>query len=109
MTRPDRSGRVTERRLLRVLHWSPGHCVDIHVDEGMLLVASAGTGRQTVGSRGELLLPGSARRMCGIVPEQPVLLAALVAQDLLVIHPASTVGRLLTDLHTRLPGGRHAG
>ncbi|PWU55518.1 integrase [Micromonospora globispora] len=42
--------------------------------------------------------------MCAIVPGQPLLLAALVADDLLVIHPASTVVWLLTDLHAQVIG-----
>ncbi|WP_203862905.1 hypothetical protein [Plantactinospora mayteni] len=62
-----------------------------------------------VGSRAELPLPASARQMCAIVPGQPLLLAALVAHDLLVIHPASTVTRLLADLHARAIGGRRVG
>jgi hypothetical protein len=35
---------------------------------------------------------------------QPVLLAALVTHDLFVVHHASTVARLLTDLHNQLAG-----
>lgn len=62
-----------------------------------------------MGGRGELPLPVSARRMCAIVPGQPLLLAALVAHDLLVIHPACTVARLLTDLHAQVIGGHGAG
>ncbi|WP_157756853.1 hypothetical protein [Plantactinospora sp. KBS50] len=44
--------------------------------------------------------------MSAILPGQPLLLAALVVHDLLVIHPASTVTRLLTDLHAQAIGGR---
>jgi hypothetical protein len=76
--RPDHSGRVTARGLLRA-----------------------------VGCRGELPLPVSVRQMCAISPGQPLLLAALTAHDLLVIHPASTVTRLLADLHTQITGDRH--
>ncbi|WP_167454915.1 hypothetical protein [Micromonospora arborensis] len=42
--------------------------------------------------------------MCRIEPGQPVLLAAIVTYDLLVVHPVSTVVRLLADLHTHLAG-----
>ena len=54
-------------------------------------------------------LPASARQMCAIGPGQPLLLVALVAHDLLVIHPASTVIRLLAHLHAEIIGSRHAG
>lgn len=106
VARPDRSGRVTERGLLRALRWDPGHRIDIHPHDGMLVIASAGAGQHVVGSRGELPLPASVRQMCAILPGQPLLLAALVAHDLLVIHPAVTVARLLVDRHAQVIGGR---
>jgi hypothetical protein len=71
--------------------------------------ASALAGQHVVGSRRELPLPASVRQMSGVVPGQPLLLAALVAHDLLVIHPAGAVARLLTDLHAQVIGGRRAG
>ncbi|WP_326557214.1 hypothetical protein [Micromonospora sp. NBC_01796] len=106
VARPDRSGRVTERGLLDALRWPAGHRIDIRPHSGMLVVASAPAGQHVVGSRGELPLPASVRQMCAFVPGQPLLLAALVAHDLLVIHPASTVVRLLADLHAQVVGGR---
>jgi bifunctional DNA-binding transcriptional regulator/antitoxin component of YhaV-PrlF toxin-antitoxin module len=75
----------------------------------MLIIASAPVGRHVVGGRGELPLPAAARRMCGIVAGQPLLLAALTFQDLLVIHPAGTVVRLLADLHAEAIGVRNGG
>ncbi|GIH16014.1 hypothetical protein [Rugosimonospora africana] len=50
-----------------------------------------------------------ARQMCAIATGRPLLLVALVAHDLLVIHLASTVTRLLADLHAEIVGSRHAG
>ncbi|OKI63418.1 hypothetical protein [Micromonospora sp. CB01531] len=97
---------MTGRGLLRALGWGPGHRISIDPRAGMLVVASALAGPYVVGSRGELPLPTSARQMCAIVPGQPLLLAALVAHDLLVIHPAGTVARLLADLHAQVIGGR---
>ncbi|GAA3774207.1 hypothetical protein GCM10022225_72420 [Plantactinospora mayteni] len=106
VARPDRSGRVTEHSLLGALRWPAGHRIDIRPHSGMLVVSSASAGQHVVGSRGELPLPASVRQMCAIVPGQPLLLAALVAHDLLVIHPANTVVRLLVDLHAQVVSGR---
>jgi hypothetical protein len=106
---PDRSGRVTERGLLYALRWAPGHRIDIRPHHGMLIIASLPAGQHVVGSRGELPLPAAARRMCGIVVGQPLLLAALTSHDLLVIHPARTVAELLSDLHAQAIGAHHAG
>lgn len=107
MAVPSSCGRVTAQQVLHPLGWEPGRRLDIQPYEGMLVVCSAHGGRHQIGSRGELPLPAPARRMCGIKPGQPVLLAALVTHDLLVVHPAGTVVRLLADLHTRLAGAGH--
>lgn len=101
---PARCGRVSAQHLLRALGWPPYHRVDIQPRHGMLVICSARDGRHQVGSRGDLPLPANARDMCRIAPGQPVLLAAIVAHDLLVVHPVSTVVRLLADLHTHLAG-----
>jgi hypothetical protein len=104
MALPARCGRVSAQHLLRALGWLPYHRLDIQPRHGMLVICSASDGRHQVGSRGDLPLPANARHMCRIEPGQPVLLAAIVAHDLLVVHPVSTVVRLLADLHTHLAG-----
>ncbi|RIV40007.1 hypothetical protein D2L64_06680 [Micromonospora radicis] len=109
MARADRSGRVSERGLLGALGWPAGHRIDVHPHGGMLVITSVRAGQQVVGSRGELPLPASVRQMCAIVPAQPLLLAAIVSHDLLVIHPASSVAWLLADLHAQVIGGRRVG
>ncbi|MEU3457538.1 hypothetical protein ABZ671_28630 [Micromonospora sp. NPDC006766] len=43
--------------------------------------------------------------MCGIGYGEPVLLAAFVAHDLVVVHPVGAVVRLLADLHVEVAGG----
>jgi hypothetical protein len=47
----------------------------IRLQAGILVIVTAPAGRHAVGSRGELPLPAAARRMCGIVAGQPLLLA----------------------------------
>jgi bifunctional DNA-binding transcriptional regulator/antitoxin component of YhaV-PrlF toxin-antitoxin module len=102
MARLDRSGRLSARALLRALGWRPGHHVDIDVVDGAIVIVSAATGRQAVGAHGELALPTTARQLCGMVPRSAVVLAAHPSLDLVVIHPASTVARLLGEFHARL-------
>jgi hypothetical protein len=106
---PDRSGRVTESAVLQALHWGPGQRIDVRPRAGILVIVPAPAGRHVVGSRGELPLPSAVRKMCGVVAGQPLLLAAFPSQDLLVIHPARTVARLLADLHVQAIGGGCAG
>lgn len=62
-----------------------------------------------MGSRGELPLPVAARNMCGIEAGQPLLLVGFPAADLLVVHPAAAVARLLADLHAQALGGGYVG
>ena len=87
----------------------PGHRIDIRPQAGMLVIVSARAGRQVVGSRGELPLPAAARKMCGIAAGQPLLLAGFPSADLLMIHAARAVVRLLADLHAQAIGGGYVG
>jgi bifunctional DNA-binding transcriptional regulator/antitoxin component of YhaV-PrlF toxin-antitoxin module len=82
--RLDPSGRVTVRSPLKALGWRPGRRIDIRVRHGAVVIASAQAGRHVVGGRGEIGLPASARRLCGIVPGSSVHLAALIPTGLLV-------------------------
>jgi hypothetical protein len=58
-----------------------------------------------VGARGDLALPVAARTMSGIDSGEPVVLVANPSSDVLVIHTAATVAKLLTQCHARLVGG----
>jgi hypothetical protein len=73
---------------------------------GVLVIGSTPTGLHIVGDRGVLTLPAAARSMCHIEPGQPVVLLALLPQNVLVVHPASTVTGLLAQHHARLEGHR---
>ncbi|MEO3777463.1 hypothetical protein ABGB16_11565 [Micromonospora sp. B11E3] len=105
MARLERSGRLSARELLGVLGWWPGSRVDIGVVAGVLVAASASTGRHVVHGRGGLCLPAAVRQMCGLLSGVPVLLAASPSQQVLVVHPVHTVARLLAEHHTRLAAG----
>lgn len=107
MARLDRSGRLSARELLDVLSWRPGSRVDIGVVAGVLVAASASSGRHVVRDRGGLCLPAAVRQMCGLLTGVPVLLAASPSQEVLVVHPVDTLVRLLTEHHSRLAGDDH--
>ena len=105
----DPSGRLSARRLLAALNWRPGHRVDIDIVDAALVIRSAAAGRHAIGGRGELALPTAARRLCGIAPASLVVLAAYLPHGLVVVHPVSTVARLLSDFHARSAGAPGAG
>jgi len=108
MARVDSSGRLSARGLLRALSWPAGGRVDIAVVDDALVVGSARASLHVVGSRGALALPTAARQMCGIAAGEPVLLVACPRQDVLVVHAARTVLRLISEHHTRLAAGSRA-
>lgn len=90
---------MAARPLLRALRWPSGHRLHVDVTGGLLLVTAASDGTHVVGARGALPLPAAARQMCGIQPHQVVLLAAIPARALLVVHPSiRAAGRLAFDL-----------
>jgi hypothetical protein len=68
-------------------------------------VQPSSTGAHALDSRGALPLPAAARRMAGIGSGPPVVLAASVPEQSLLIHPAALVARLLATHHADLLGG----
>ncbi|MBE1491012.1 hypothetical protein [Plantactinospora soyae] len=96
VARPDAAGRVTARGLVRALRWPPGHRLRVDVTDSTVLITSAPDGIHMVGTREELPLPAAARHLTGITPGETVLLVALPAHDLLLVHPSNTITRLLT-------------
>jgi bifunctional DNA-binding transcriptional regulator/antitoxin component of YhaV-PrlF toxin-antitoxin module len=97
MSRLDASGRFCARALLQALGWGPGHRVDLAVAGDAVVIGGSVTGRQTVGSRGELAVPAAARSLTGLAGDARVVLVAAVDQDVLVVHPHATVLQLLAD------------
>lgn len=102
--RIDRAGPVDARILLRALGWAPSHRLDLDTRHGIIVVASTPAGKHIVERRGAIALPAAARRMCGIEPGPPLVLAAAVRKQVLVIHPAATVAQLLTAHYRDLIG-----
>ncbi len=72
--------------------------------DGVLVIARAASGPRAVRSRGELGVPVALRQMCGIAPESTVLLAASVAEDVLVVYPVALVAQLLIEFHAHFRG-----
>jgi hypothetical protein len=107
MARIDRSGRLHERRLLQALSWMPGQQLALDVIHGLIVVRPTSTGPHALDHRGALHLPAATRHMCGINPGLPVVLAASVPEQTVVIHPEKVVARLLATHYADLLGGHH--
>jgi hypothetical protein len=107
--RIDRSGRVHDRNLLRALGWQAGCRLDLDAVHGMIVLAPGQAGRHVVDTRGAITLPAAARRMCGIEPGPPLVLAAAVREQVLVVHPATTLAQLLAAHYAGLVGADDVG
>lgn len=107
MARIDRSGRLHERRLLQALSWIRGQPLALDVSHGLIVVRPTPTGPHVLDHRGALHLPAATRHMCGINPGPPVVLAASVPEQTVVIHPGKVVARLLATHYADLLGGHH--
>ena len=97
--RLDASGRFSARNLLRVLSWLPGHRVDAAVVGEAVVFGGSMTGRQAVGSRGELAVPAAARALAGFDRGSPVLLVAVADRDVLIVHSQALLVRLLVEYY----------
>ena len=97
MANLDGSGRFSARGLLRALGWMPGRRIDLAVVEEALVIGSSPTGQHTVGARGEIAVPGSARALLGLESDHRVVLVAAPERGVLVVHPHAQVAQLLAE------------
>jgi len=104
MARVDPSGRLSNRDVLQTLGWRPGHRVEMALADGVLEIAGAASGPHAIRSRGELAVPVALRQMCGIAPESTVMLAASLAEDVLLVYPIALVAQLLIEFHAHFRG-----
>ena len=106
--RLDRSGRVHERTLFRALGWESGHELTIDTVDDMIVIRSVAGGGHRIDDRHALALSAPVRRMCGIAIGPPVVLVADVPEQTVLIHPATTVTRLLAAHYPTLTGTHDA-
>jgi len=104
--RIDHAGRVHARAVMRALGWVPGQRLALDTVGELIVIAPDEVGWYRIDARCGVTLPAAARRMCGIKPGPPLVLAAAVAEQLLVVHPAATVARLLAGHYRDLTGAR---
>jgi hypothetical protein len=93
----DKSGRVTDRSLVRALGWAPGTRLDVRERAGIIVVRSVADGVDRVSATGFVKVPLAVRRWCRIRTGDRVLLAGDPTGGVLVIYP-------LVVVHARLGG-----
>lgn len=95
MARPDLSGRISIRGLLGALAWTSDVRLDLAITTEMMIFAVRVAGQHGVAGSGTIKLPSPARRLVGLVPGEPVLIAACPSEDLLLIIPTGVVDHWL--------------
>jgi hypothetical protein len=95
----DKSGRLADRSIVRVLGWVPGTRLDVREHGGVITVGPAVDGVHRVDDRGHLCLPLAVRRWCGIATGGRVLLAADGETGVLTAYPVAVLDALLTPPH----------
>ncbi|MET7423646.1 AbrB/MazE/SpoVT family DNA-binding domain-containing protein [Dactylosporangium sp. NPDC005555] len=100
----DNRGRIADGALFRALGWPPGTRLEVKAHLGLVLVRSDQQGVLSINRLGHLQLPVAVRRWCDLAPGDKVLLAAEPDQQLLVIHPPTTLDAMITQAHATLGG-----
>jgi hypothetical protein len=104
MARPDTSGRLSVRYLLRVLGWSPGDRVDLTVMGDAVVVVRSPTGQIAIGTRGDLMIPAAVRALAGMDSDHQLVLIAAPMQNTLVVHRERLVAGLIVKHYCQQGG-----
>ena len=107
VARLDPSGRLSTRRLMRVLGWRAGQRLDVDVIGFCIVVTASTTGRHVLTARNEVCLPAASRALASIDRDEPVLLTADPRLGRLIVRPTAAVARMLAELHIGPPAGGH--
>jgi hypothetical protein len=107
MSRLDRSGRIPAAAAVEEMGWPAGTRMRVDVRSWRLVLLAAPAGPATVTARAQIAVPVASRRLAGIGDGSMVMLAAFPAGQVLVVHPASEIVRLLRRTHARILGSRY--
>lgn len=100
--RIDASGRIAERAVSAALGWKAGDRLTLTAAAGVITARLDPDGPFTLPSRHCLAIPAALRHRCGLLPADPVLLAANPGQDTLTAYSLAVVDQALRA-HTALP------
>jgi hypothetical protein len=69
---------------------------------GLIIIAATPDGQHTINDRGAIKLPATLRRLCNIIYGPPLVLAAAIPEQVMVVHPGIVVGEMLAKHYTDL-------
>jgi hypothetical protein len=96
------SGRLADRSVTGVLGWQGGDRLTLTAEAGVVTVRRDPSGPATVPPRPCIPVPAALRHRCGLLPGDPVLLAAVPAEDTVTAYSLGLVHQAL-GAHTPFP------
>ena len=93
--RIDTSGRVADRTVTRALGWRGGDRLTLTASAGMVTARRDPHGLAVLPPRHCMVIPATLRHRCGLLPGNPVLLAARPADDTLTAYSLAVVDQAL--------------
>jgi hypothetical protein len=93
--RIDASGRVADRTVMCALGWRGGDRLTLTVSAGVVTARRDPHGLAVLPPRSCVPIPAALRYRCGLLPGDPVLLAARPAEDTLTAYSLAVVDQAL--------------
>jgi bifunctional DNA-binding transcriptional regulator/antitoxin component of YhaV-PrlF toxin-antitoxin module len=94
----DRSGRVADRTVTGALGWRGGDRLTLTAEAGVVVIRRDPSGLVTLPPRSCVPIPAALRHRCGLLPGDPVLLTAVLAEDTLTAYSLAVVDQALRAL-----------
>ncbi|GAA2779024.1 AbrB/MazE/SpoVT family DNA-binding domain-containing protein [Crossiella cryophila] len=101
----DCNGYVLNRAILTALTWPAGTRLSARMARSLLVLTADQAGAFAIGNQGDLWLPITVRRACGLVTGDRVLLAADPPLGRLVLVPPAELDRMLSRSYGEEWGG----
>ena len=93
--RIDASGRVADRTVIRALGWHDGDRLTLTASAGVVTARRDRDGLAILPPRHYIVIPATLRYRCGLLPGDPVLVAARPAEDTLTAYSLAVVDQAL--------------
>jgi hypothetical protein len=95
LSRIDMSGRVADRAVTSALGWTDGDCLTLTGAAGVVTIRRDPHGPAVLPPRHRIVIPARLRHRCGLLPGDPVLLAARPGQDTLTAYSLAVIDQAL--------------
>jgi len=100
ISRVDSSGRVSVRSLVYALGWHAGERLSLRASSTAMVLRPTDRGASHVAKHCSVVIPATARYLCGLGSGDGVLVAAVLNHGALVIHPLSVLDNMMARYHT---------